>query len=85
MAINCNIFKIAIKLYRDKYRDNIVSWGDSQVRKIILIQRLNKIIFLAPLVDICACFKQKLTQFGYFFQLTTHCVLNHITCQVNAS
>ncbi len=37
------------------------------VRKIILIQRLNKIIFLAPLADIFAYFKQKLTKFWDFF------------------
>ncbi len=33
------------------------------VRKIFLIQRLNNIIFLAPLADICTCFKQKLTKY----------------------
>ncbi len=37
------------------------------VRQIILIQKLNKIIFLAPLGDILACFKQKLTNFDNFF------------------
>ncbi len=35
--------------------------------KNILIQRLNTIIFLTPLADISACFKQKLTTFLYFF------------------
>ncbi len=33
---------------------------------IILIQRLNKIIFLASLADISACFKQKVTTFLYY-------------------
>ncbi len=32
------------------------------VRKIIVIQSLNKIIFLAALADIFTCYKQKLTQ-----------------------
>ncbi len=45
------------------------------VRKIILIQRLNKIIFLTPLADIFTCFKQKLTQFGYIFQKTKQNIL----------
>ncbi len=33
------------------------------VRKIIIIQRLNTIIFLTPLADISSCYKQKLTTF----------------------
>ncbi len=51
------------------------------VRKIILIQKLNKIIFLAPLADIFACFKQKLTNLYNFFIIK----FSHFTCQVNAS
>ncbi len=46
------------------------------VPKIILIQRLNKIIFLASLADIFACFKQKLTTFLYIF--TVILPLKHI-------
>ncbi len=37
--------------------------------------RLNKIIFLAPLADIFACFLQK----------TKHNILSYFTCTVNAS
>ncbi len=45
--------------------------SDNCVRKIILIQRLNKIIFFAPLADIFACFKQKLLiLIIYFLQKT---------------
>ncbi len=52
--------------------------------KIILIQRLNKIIFLAPLADIFAYFKQKLRNLfftenktSYFKQLylSSKCIL----------
>ncbi len=56
-----------------------------EIRKIILIQRLNKIIFLAPLADIIACFKQKLIHFLYFLQKTRVNILNHFTCTVNSS
>ncbi len=35
------------------------------VQKIILIQILNKIIFITPLADISACFMQKLTLFFF--------------------
>ncbi len=54
---------------------NLVSFCIKQAKisangatKIILIQRLNKIIFLASLADIFACFKQKLTTFLYILQ-----------------
>ncbi len=48
------------------------------VIKMILILKLNKIICFTPLADICACFKQKLTKFGDFFQKTRH---NTLYCQ----
>ncbi len=38
----------------------------------ILIQRLNEIIFFAPLEDISACFNQKLTKVYIFLQKTRH-------------
>ncbi len=46
--------------------------------KIILIQKLNKIIFITPLADISACFKQKLTQILYFLKKTRHNILSHL-------
>ncbi len=46
--------------------------------KINLIQRLNNIIFFAPLGDIFACFKQKLN--FHFFN-----ILSRFICPVNAS
>ncbi len=52
-----------------KINNNFVSFclkqaeiSDNGARKIILIQRLNKVIILTSLADIFACFKQKLTK-----------------------
>ncbi len=50
------------------------------VRKIILIQRLNKIFFLAPLANILV-----LLLVLFFLQKTSHNILNNCTCTVNAS
>ncbi len=44
------------------------------IRKNILIQRLNKNLFLPPLVDIYACFMQKLI-FFFFLEIKTSCLV----------
>ncbi len=54
------------------------------VWKIILIQKLNKIIFLASLADIFTCLKQKNYIFIYFFFKQDY-MWNNVTCTVNAS
>ncbi len=46
----------------------------NEARKMNLIQRENKILFLTQLPDIFSCFKQKLN-FGNFFQKTKQIIL----------
>ncbi len=72
-ALNVNIGPIWLGL---SFCLKQVKISASGVRKIILIQRLNKIIILTPLADISACFKQI-----YFFLENK----NNLTCTVNAS